>query len=273
VRAAVMESLALYVRLIGAGLRSQMQYRVSFVLETVAVFVGTFTDFLCILILFGRVDHIGGWTMPEVALLYGLVVLGFALAQFVGSGFEDFEDVVRRGTFDQVLIKPRGATFQIFATQLPLRRLGRFLQGGMVLTLALGWLGVRAWWGPERWLFLAWTLLGGMLFFLGLFFFRAAVCFWTVESIEATNLLLYGGQEMGSYPMHIFGEWLRGVFIYLIPLAFVNYFPALYLLGRPNPLGGPPHAALLAVPLCALTCAVGYGAWSLGVRHYQSTGS
>lgn len=268
-----MEGLTLYVRFVGAGLRGQMQYKVSFVLETVAVAIGTVCDFLAILIVFGRFDNIGGWTMPEVALLYGMVATSFSVAQFIGSGFEDFEETVRRGTFDQVLIRPRGATFQVIANQLPLRRLGRFAQGVLVLGLALYWLDVAAWWGPERWVFLVWSLFGGMLFFQGLFFIRAAVCFWTVESIEAVNLLTYGGHEMASYPMHIFGDWLRRIFTYFIPLAFVDYFPALFLLDKPSPLGTPPYWAWFAVPLCAAMCAVGFACWSAGVRHYQSTGS
>jgi len=268
-----MATVELYVRLVGAGLRGQMQYRTSFLLETVAVFIGTLTDFVAILILFGRFAHIGGWSMPEVALLYGMVAVSFSMAQFVGSGFEEFDDVVRKGTFDQVLVKPLGATFQIVATQLPLRRLGRFLQGAMILVLSLYWLDVGSRWGVGRFLFFGWTLFGGALFFQGLFFLRAATCFWSVESLEVTNMLTYGGHEMASYPMHIFGTWLRRVFIYFVPLAFVNYFPALYLLDKPDPLGGPPVLAFLAVPICAGACLVGFAIWSLGVRHYQSTGS
>jgi len=267
----VTNAIAVYRRLVGAGLRAQLQYRVSFLLETGAVFIGTVVDFLAILVFFNHVDTIGGWQMPEVALLYGLVSVSFAVAQFLGSGFEEFGEVVRRGTFDQVLVKPRSAFLQIMGTQLPLRRLGRFLQGAMALALALVWLQPD--WGAERWLFVGWTILGGVFYCLGLFLVRAAVCFWTVESIEATNILTYGGQEMMSYPLHIYAPPLQRLFIYVIPLAFVNYFPARFLLDKPVLAGGPPLAAFLAVPACAVMLGFGLLAWRAGVRHYQSTGS
>lgn len=261
----------MYYRLAGAGVRAQLQYKASFLLETVAVFIGTGLDFVAILVFFSRFTHIGGWSMPEVALLYGLVGVSFAVAQFFGSGFEEFEEVVRRGTFDQVLVKPRSAFLQIVGSQMPLRRAGRFLQAALVLGLALHWLEVD--WGPDRWLFMACTIVGGALFFLGLFLFKAAVCFFTVQSVEATNVLTYGGQEMAGYPMHIFGPWLRRAFVFVVPLAFVNYFPALYLLDKPSPTGTHHVLAAIAFPLCAIVLTVGWGAWRHGVRHYQSTGS
>lgn len=266
-----MDGLHLYGALASAALRGQMQYRVSFLLETFAVFLGTGIDFVTLLVLFGRVETIGGWTMPEVALLYGLVSVSLGLAQAVGSGFEDFDEMVRRGQFDQVLIRPRGTFVQVLASQVPLRRMGRIAQGLLALGLALYWLDLD--WGVGAWLFAAVTLLAGALFFLGLFLFRAALCFVTVESQEATNILTYGGQEMASYPMHIYGTWFRRVFVYLVPLAFVNYFPALVLLGKDNPLGGPPFAPFLAAPACALVFAAGLVAWGAGVRRYQSTGT
>ena len=58
-----------------------------------------------------------------------------------------------------------------------------------------------------------------------------------------------------------------------MPLAFVNWYPALYLLDRPDPFGFPawlqfasPLAAVLLGPSPLL-------AWRTGVRHYTSTGS
>ncbi|MFN2115354.1 MAG: ABC transporter permease [Anaerolineae bacterium] len=262
---------ALYVRLAAARTRGQMQYKVSFVLESLATFIGTGLDFVTILVFFTRFDHIGGWTMPEVALLYGLVGVSFALAQFLGAGFEDFEEVIRRGTFDQVLVKPRGAFLQVTGSQFPLRRAGRLLQAGTVLALALWWLEVE--WGPGKWAFLGWTVLGGALFFMGLLLLKAAVCFFTVQSVEATNVLTYGGQEMAGYPMHIYGPWLRRAFVFVVPLAFVNYFPAVYLLGKPSPMGDAATYAALAFPLCGVVLLFGIAAWRVGVRHYQSTGS
>ena len=55
-------------------------------------------------------------------------------------------------------------------------------------------------------------------------------------------------------------------------MAFVCYFPALYILDKPDGLG--PSFLRFVSPLVALVAAVAAGTiWRLAVRHYRSTGS
>ena len=59
----------------------------------------------------------------------------------------------------------------------------------------------------------------------------------------------------------------------MIPLAFVTYFPGLYLLDKPDPLGFPAAFQFLA-PVVAFAFAALTGfVWRTSVRHYRSTGS
>lgn len=59
----------------------------------------------------------------------------------------------------------------------------------------------------------------------------------------------------------------------MVPLAFVNWVPALYVLGREAPAGLPWWAAF-ASPLVAVVCTGLAGlAWRAGLRSYRSTGS
>ena len=78
---------------------------------------------------------------------------------------------------------------------------------------------------------------------------------------------------MTQYPLTVYPiEVVRAV-TFLLPLAFVNWYPALYLLGREDPFGLPAVLQLLspvAAAALALVAAVG---WRSGVRHYRSTGS
>jgi ABC-2 type transport system permease protein len=76
-----------------------------------------------------------------------------------------------------------------------------------------------------------------------------------------------------QYPMHIYGAWLRRLFIFVIPLAFVNYFPALYILNKPDALGAPAFVRFLAPLVAAAVALFAAWFWQLGVRHYRSTGS
>lgn len=265
------QGIRLYLNLIGAHVRAQMQYKLSFVADVLSTLLGMLLEFASVWVLFAHIATLGGWSFPEVAFLYGTAELSLSLAQMLTSGFDYLPDAVRLGQFDGVLIRPRGLFFQVLAWRLSIRRVGRALQGVLVLGLALGWLGIS--WDLGHWLFLGWTLLGGTLLFAGLFVVGATASFWTVESLEAFNILTYGGSTLISYPLNIYAEWLRNAFLFVVPLGFVNFYPALLLLGKEDPFGLPDFMPLLSVPLCALVFLLSLWFWRFGVRHYQSTGN
>jgi ABC-2 type transport system permease protein len=248
-----------------------MQYRVSFLLETTTQFFITFTDFLTVYFIFKRIPSLRGWSLGEVGLLYGLTATAFALEEFVGRGFDVFHRKVVRGDFDRVLIRPWDTFFQILADELPLRRFGRLGQAVLVLGYAAHSVGLR--WTWAKVLYLPVVLMSGCAFYLAIIVIQATVCFWTVQAVEFTNIFSYGGTEMASYPLEIYAEWFRKLFIFVVPLAFVSYFPALYLLEKPDPLGYPGWFAFVAPPVCLAVLGLAVAFWRYGVRHYQSTGS
>ena len=266
-----MELLALYFKLIGARMRGQMQYRVSFLLATLSSMVATVVEFGAVLVLFSRVPSVAGWSLWEVGLLYGLAETSFATAELIGSALDDFQRRISEGTFDRVLTRPLGAFFQVIAEDVPLRRIGRVGQGVVVLALAIGHLDVA--WSTPKILVFAVGLASGVAIFFSIFVLAAAFCFWTIEGKEATHVFSYGGVTLVDYPLDIYSDWLRRFATFVLPLGFVSYYPALFLLDKPDPLGLPDWTRLLS-PLAALALgAFAYLGWSMGVRHYQSTGS
>jgi ABC-2 type transport system permease protein len=265
------ESWRLYWRLVGASTRAQMQYKTSFVLATVGTFAANIVEFGAVLVLYGRIPDLAGWSFGEVAMLWGMSAVSFAIADMVATGFDLLPDTIRLGTFDRVLIRPLGAFFQTLATSLTLRRVGRIAQG--VVVFAIGQSQLDLVWTPDRLAMLALALLSGAAIFFAIFILGAAYSFWTVEGRELMNTFTYGGTTMASYPLDIFHDWLRRLVTFVLPLAFVNYYPALYILDRPDPLGLPPATGWLAPVAAAAVCAAAGCAWSAGVRRYQSTGS
>ena len=58
-----------------------------------------------------------------------------------------------------------------------------------------------------------------------------------------------------------------------MPAILLTYYPALYILGKPDPLGFPAIAPLLSPVAGFGTLAVALGFWRFGLRHYESTGT
>jgi len=266
-------TLGVYFRLISIQMRAQLQYRTAFVLEVLSTGITLFLFFASIAFVLQRFGNLGGWTLGEIAFLWGTVEFAFGLMDMIFSGFDPatFGKQIRQGLFDQLLLRPVNLTVQVFGSDFVLRRLGRITQGAIILIIAINLAAID--WTPFKVVYLGLVIAGLVCFFGGLFMIGATITFWTVDSIEAMNILTYGGSEMMAYPMHIYPDWLRRTFTYIVPAIFLNYYPALYFLNKTDPLGLPPIFSFLAplvgggVLLVALAC------WRFGIRHYQSTGT
>lgn len=263
--------MEVYFRLLAAQVRSQMQYRTSFVMQAWGQFVATGLDFVETIVLLHAFPHLAGWTLAELALLYGIGSVAFGLSDMVCGGFDRLGPAIQQGTFDRVLTRPAGVFAQVLGSDLQIRRLGRIAQAVLVLGIALAILEVV--WTPGKALVLLWAIGSGALIFCGIWVIGAAVTFWTIQTSEVTNVFTYGGSMMATYPFSIFGDLLRRFFTFVVPLAFVSYLPGLFLLDRPDPLGLPTHLQLASPLVAVLFFLPAYLAWTLGVRHYQSTGS
>jgi len=265
-----MYAMRLYLRCLGASIRSQMQHRLSFCMLTLGQALVVGMEIAGVWMLFHRFGQLRGWTLPQVALLFGMANTSFALAEGIGRGFDTFSTLVKSGDFDRLLLRPRGTAFQVAAQEIQLMRAGRFVPG----LLVLGWaaLQVNVPWHDLRWLAIGAGILGGAAVFYGLFILQATLAFWTVESLEVMNTVTYGGVEVAQYPLSIYRPWFRTFFTVVVPLASTTYLPARSLLLSSDFRDALLHGCL-ALTVGGLFLALTLRLWSVGVRYYRSTGS
>lgn len=266
-------ALDLYRRLLGVHVRSQMQYRLSFLLDVLSTGLVSIVEFGTLALVLQRFNDIGGWTLGEVAFLYGLVGSAFGAMDLLFSGFDPpyFGQLIRRGQLDQLLLRPIHVSLQVLGSRLEIRRLGDVLVGAGIFASGVRLADVH--WTAAKLAYLPIVFASQIVFFGGLFLIGATITFWTVESIEVVNIFTYGGREMASYPMHIYQTWMRRFFTFVIPAIFLNYYPALYFLDKPDPLGMPTFAKFLAPVSGAVMFGGAMLAWRFGLRNYQSTGT
>ncbi|MFB6983997.1 ABC transporter permease [Streptomyces scopuliridis] len=270
-RAALRDGLRAYGLIVAMWMRSTMAYRASFVMTAFGNFAATAFDFVAILLMFSHVDALGGYSLPEVAFLYGTSATAFGLSDLALGSMDRLGRRVRDGTLDTLLLRPVPVLAQVAADRFALRRLGRVAQGLLVLGYAL--LTVDIDWTVTRALMLPMMVLSGAAIFAAVFVAGAAFQFWAQDASEVQNSFTYGGTTLLQYPPTVFAKDLvRGV-TFVVPLAFVNWIPALYVLGREDPLGLPDLAAFLPPLVAVVCCALAGVAWRAGLRAYRSTGS
>nr|WP_325100333.1 ABC transporter permease [Streptomyces broussonetiae] len=260
-----------YWMIAGMWVRSTLAYRASFVMTTFGNFAATFFDFVAIMLMFTRVHALGGYSLPQVAFLYGLSAASFGLADLAIGSMDRLGRRVRDGTLDTLLVRPVPVLAQVAADRFALRRLGRVLQGSLVLGWALTRVEID--WTPLKLLLMPVTVASGCAIFCAVFVAGAAFQFVAQDASEVQNAFTYGGTTLLQYPPTVFAkELVRGV-TFLLPLAFVNWLPAAYVLGRPYPLDLPGWVAFTPPLVAAGCCALAGLAWRAGLRSYRSTGS
>jgi ABC-2 type transport system permease protein len=178
---------------------------------------------------------------------------------------------VRDGSLDMFLMRPAPVLAQVAADKFALRRLGRVAQGLFVLVWSLLILDVE--WTAVKVLLLPVTVVCGAVIFAAVMVAGASALFWAQDAAEVTSSFTYGGNTLLQYPPVIFAQDLvRGV-VFVVPLAFVSWLPALYILGREAPAGVPDWMAFGSPLVAAVCCGLAGLAWRAGLRSYRSTGS
>ncbi|MFE5843982.1 ABC transporter permease [Streptomyces niveus] len=270
-RSPLWEGLRAYGLIVAMWMRSTMTYRASFAMTAFGNFAVTAFDFIAILMMFSHVDRLGGYSLPEVAFLYGAAGASFGLADLAMGSTDRLGRRIRDGTLDTLLVRPAPVLAQVAADRFALRRLGRITQGLLVLGYALTTVDIA--WTPVKVAMIPMMVLSGAVIFSAVFVAGAAFQFWAQDAAEVQNSFTYGGTTLLQYPPTVFAKDLvRGV-TFVVPLAFVNWLPALYVMDRDDPLGLPDWVAFLPPLVAAGFCAVAGLAWRAGLRGYRSTGS
>jgi ABC-2 type transport system permease protein len=250
-------------------MRASLAYPASFWMLAASGFAVTGLDFLGIWIMFTTVESLGGFDLAEIAFLYGATGLGLGIADLFVGRIERLGQMIRLGRLDAMMVRPIPLLAQVCADEFALRRVARVVQAGLIFTIG-GW--YVDWSLPKAGLAGA-MVVSASVIFLALFIGFACLQFWTSDASEVANAFTYGGNTVTQYPLSIFPREVVTGLTFLVPLAFVNWYPALYILDRSDPFGFPawlqfasPLAALVLGTLAVLV-------WRTGVRHYSSTGS
>lgn len=258
--------LKLYGKYFAIHLKSAMQFKGSFFATVIGSFLTSFTVFLGIFFMFRRFHSVAGFSYEQVLLCYGVMLMGFSVAQMFASGFKVFDSMISNGEFDRILSRPRNEIFQVLAFRVDFVRIGMLLQG--IVMLIYGLTACQVDWNISRVITVVFMVIGGAILFSSLFLLDGSIAFFTLQGLEFMNVFTYGAIEHGKYPIAIYGRGMLLFCTFGVPYALVQYYPLTYVLGQAD------NPAFIFLPLIAGLFAVPcWVVWRIGVRRYKSTGS
>lgn len=266
-----MNTVRLYLHSMGILLKSQLQYPLSFFLQTLAQLIMEGGELLAVILLVDRFDHLNQWNAGDLYFFFGLMSVTFYVTECFGRGITgNFPSMVRSGQLDTLLIRPRGILTQVLCSAVDPRRITCIAVGTFSLVIGSRLAPVR--WSLSHMLLLAESLFCGFWLILGLFLIEAILCIHSVKSVEIANALTYGGRSACQYPVDAFPRPLRMIFTVIAPFALVMHVPASHILGKPI-FGWPLWTAWIAPLSGPAVFGIMAFLFSRAMQFYRSTGS
>jgi ABC-2 type transport system permease protein len=258
-----------YVRLArilaGASISARLEYRVNFVINLFESILRSLGALLGLSVLFGDASGLGGWTRLEATALVGVFTLVDGLmGMSVYPNLRRIAESVRTGSMDFTLLKPVDAQFMVSAREIDVFRLPDALIGlGLVIYASLRLENITV----QGVLTGAGLLLGAFGIVYSLCFMLATTAFWFVR-VENTLELFWGLYRAGQFPVTAFPGWVRLLFTFVIPVAFITTVPTEAIIGRVSA-----SSALTAIAVAVVLLIVSRAFWQYAVRSYTSASS
>lgn len=265
-----MRTWRVYVMLSMASLRSQMQYRAGFfsmVFGLVLVYGGQFLNLRWLTL---RFPTLNGWALRELILLYALSIMAWGFTVSFFFHLHSFEEEVREGGYDRFLVRPLNPFLQAVSKHSPIGGTGQLLFAIIAFLWATGAAGVE--WTGQRVAFVVLAIVGGTMILSAAIITVGALSFWTTRSNMFYWALIFPARHLTYYPISIYPRPVQALLTFVVPFAFINFYPSQALLGKDQLLFHPSLPYL--TPIVGLLAFVGaYRLWMTGTNRYTSTGN
>ncbi len=253
------------------NVRAFAQYPYDFAVGTAYTLLYQLVGVGTIYVLLSRFHRLGGWPLPALLFLFALRLLSHGVYLLLFRPVKQVPTHIRQGTFDRFLLRPKPPLLQALAIPDP--------QPGHDLVVGILFFGLTAamvhlrWTAPHVAVLLL-TIVGGALIAFAVELLVAATGFWLVDTGELSWLAMVLEERYIVYPANIFAKPLQAAMTFILPFAFMNFYPAAWLLHETTRGAFLPAAAGLFVLPVGLTCAgLAWLVWLRAVAQYQGAGS
>ena len=253
-------------------MKAWFQYRSSALLSSFTVFFREATGIIVIYFTLMKFGTLGDWNIYEMLFLFSLLFLTYGIMIIFFTGLRDFGKTVRNGDFDRFILRPRGLLFQIIFTNADwFAAVGHGGLGIVLFILSANKVGIK--WSMGNAIYYVFTVLGGVLIQGAIFLFLAILNIYLLETGSLKELFYWNMRKFAGYPISIFSKAIQICMIYVVPFAFVNYFPAQYLLHKAD-MAQYPTVYMYITPVVGLGMyLLAYGFWMYSLKYYKSSGN
>ena len=256
----------IYRKILAQDLKSKMSYRADFIISTIGMICTNIAGFVSFWILFQNFPSINGWGYYEMLFLYGFSLVSLTPVQCFFDNNWNLRMQVYSGDFIKYCFRPINLFFYFQSEVFDIKGLGQFAFG--LGTLIYSWNKLELGFSPLMLLKMIVFLITASLIMIALQNAAAATCFWIQNSFFVLDFI-NKMKDYAKYPVTIFSPVFRFIFTFVIPIAFISYYPSLVVL-RPDEV---PILSWLSPIVALVFFFLSYKIWMHGAMKYNGTGA
>ena len=214
---------------------------------------------------------VAGWNYGELAFLYGLAAIshGLNVIFFIQSWFMGW-DVVD-GEFDRLMLRPLNVLFQFYFTGLNPVGISDMIPA--ICVFVYGCIKVGFVWNLANTLCVLSMLIAATFIRCSVYLILGSMSFWTKSHNNFSDYTQQLIDKATMYPLSIYPESFQFILTYIIPVAWISFYPVSRLLGKSlGRLNG--SVAIWGTPIVAVILfVIAASVFNRGLKHYESAGN
>ena len=264
--------IGIYRMYAASAIKTVLTHRAAFAAGAVGQILSYGSSYVSIYLLISNFSGILKWSSEQVLFFYGFNLLSYSIAAtFVFQPSVSLGRRLLNGEFDSTMIKPyEPLTYEILTGFSP-GYLGHYLLSMTLIVFAIvkmrmniGILSILSF----IIMLISATVAQGCMLLLG-----AAASFWIAGRKGVTSVFFNLLREATSYPVNIYPIIVQFVLTFVIPAAFLNFYPSVAVLGADELSLFSDFLPYLSPLVSFLLLKTTIIVWKHGFRQYQSSGS
>jgi ABC-2 type transport system permease protein len=236
------------------SLKSAMEYKFNFMMQTVGMIVNDVFWLALWWLLFARFQNISGWDFKDVLLMYSFLTVTFGLASTLFYGSRKLYKTITEGRLDYYLTLPKNILFHS-SLKTSYSALGDLIFGIALIPLSLTLAQLP--------LYIYFIITGTVLFVsVTIIFNSLALFFGNSERAAQTGDEAF--LSFASYPFSAFGGMTKFILLTLFPAGFITGIPVQTI--KDFSVEWSVMAGLISLVFLAIAVAVFY----YGLKRYES---
>lgn len=214
---AVKNQIKVLILSVKYNIMKQMVNKITFITNIIFMILNNASFIIQWLVLFNVKSDIGGYTMREVLLLWGIAAGTYGFSHIMFHKCYEMSDLIINGKLDTFLVQPKNVFISVISSETSISAIGDLIYA----YICLAFYGITL---KNFILFTFFNIVGGIIV-TAFASIVGSLSFWIVKGDMIANSLTNIMNNFATYPGTIFKNIVKLILYTVIPVGIANYIP------------------------------------------------